>query len=256
MKTGLNRRRFLQEAAVGAAAGGAALIGSPNADAQSPQVTPPRGTASPPSARALAAETEPVSVETNGLTVDDPGSDFMVDVLKTLGFEYIAANPGSSFRGLHESFINYGGNKSARVAHLLPRGIVGRHRRRLLQGRRQADGGRWRTAPSACSTRRWPSTTPSSARVPVFIILGNTLDANARRPGVEWTHSVQDAAAMVRDYIKWDDTPISLHAFRRVGGARLQDRDDAADGAGGAGRRRRSAGESPSRIGRSCAFRS
>ena len=49
-----------------------------------------------------------------------------------------------------------------------------------------------------------------------------------RRPGVEWVHSVQDAAAMVRDYVKWDDTPVSLAALRRVGGARLQDRDDAA----------------------------
>ena len=53
-----------------------------------------------------------------------------------------------------------------------------------------------------------------------------------RRPGVEWMHSVQDAAAMVRDFTKWDDTPVSLHALRRVGRARLQDRDDAADGAG------------------------
>ena len=34
-----------------------------------------------------------------------------------------------------------------------------------------------------------------------------------RRPGVEWAHSVQDAAAMVRDYIKWDDMPISLPHF-------------------------------------------
>ena len=46
------------------------------------------------------------------LTVDRSGSDFMVDVIKSLGFEYVAANPGSSFRGLHESLINYGGNKN------------------------------------------------------------------------------------------------------------------------------------------------
>ena len=71
-------------------------------------------------------------------------------------------------------------------------------------------------------------------RVPVFIVLGNTLDATMRRPGVEWTHSVQDAAAMVRDYIKWDDTPRVAAALRRVGGARLQDRDDAAVWPGGA----------------------
>src|SRR6185295_11053767 len=43
---------------------------------------------------------------------EKPGSDFMVDVIKTLGIEYCAANPGSSFRGLQESLINYGGNKS------------------------------------------------------------------------------------------------------------------------------------------------
>src|SRR5205085_2314029 len=39
-----------------------------------------------------------------------PGADFMVDVLRSLDFEYCALNPGSSFRGLQESFINYGGN--------------------------------------------------------------------------------------------------------------------------------------------------
>jgi thiamine pyrophosphate-dependent acetolactate synthase large subunit-like protein len=50
-------------------------------------------------------------------------------------------------------------------------------------------------------------------RVPVYIIVGNTLDATERRPGVEWTHSVQDAASLVRDFSKWDDMPISLEHF-------------------------------------------
>ena len=50
-------------------------------------------------------------------------------------------------------------------------------------------------------------------RVPVYIMAGNSLDATLRRPGVEWAHSVQDAAAMVRDYIKWDDQPVSLPHF-------------------------------------------
>jgi thiamine pyrophosphate-dependent acetolactate synthase large subunit-like protein len=52
-----------------------------------------------------------------------------------------------------------------------------------------------------------------AGRVPAFIILGNTIDVAARRPGVEWYHSAQDAAAMVRDYSKWDDLPISLTHF-------------------------------------------
>ena len=50
-------------------------------------------------------------------------------------------------------------------------------------------------------------------RVPVYILAGNSLDATLRRPGVEWAHSVQDAAAMVRDYIKWNDLPVSLPHF-------------------------------------------
>ena len=50
-------------------------------------------------------------------------------------------------------------------------------------------------------------------RVPVYILAGNTLDATMRRPGVEWAHSVQDAASMVRDFVKWDDNPVSLPHF-------------------------------------------
>ena len=113
----LNRRGFLKSAAAGAAAGAAAIVAPvPVVEAQEPQqaaaAAAPRGTAASPSARALAAETEPLSPDVDLLTVENPGSDFMVDVLKTLDFEYIAANPASSFRGLHESLITYGGNKA------------------------------------------------------------------------------------------------------------------------------------------------
>src|SRR5258708_27931890 len=50
-------------------------------------------------------------------------------------------------------------------------------------------------------------------RVPLFIILGNLLDINYRRGSADWYHSVQDAASMVRDYVKWDDAPVSLSHF-------------------------------------------
>jgi len=50
-------------------------------------------------------------------------------------------------------------------------------------------------------------------RVPVYIVLGNILDAAYRRGIAEWAHSVQDAALMVRDYTKWDDAPVSLRHF-------------------------------------------
>src|SRR5262249_11067458 len=54
-------------------------------------------------------------------------------------------------------------------------------------------------------------------RVPVYIVLGNILDGGWRRSDVEWTHSVQDAALMVRDYTKWDDSPVSLSRLAESG---------------------------------------
>src|SRR5438477_141936 len=51
-------------------------------------------------------------------------------------------------------------------------------------------------------------------RVPVYMLIGNNVDATTRSPVYgEWAHSVQDAAAMVREYTKWDDQPLSLQHF-------------------------------------------
>ena len=110
-KNRLNRRGFLKGAALGATA----LVTKPEfAEAQQVQA-PARGPAPLPSARAIAAETEPPSTDVEVLTEDHPGADFMLDVLKSIGFEYISCNPASSFRGLHESIINYGGNKAPEI---------------------------------------------------------------------------------------------------------------------------------------------
>ncbi len=50
-------------------------------------------------------------------------------------------------------------------------------------------------------------------RVPVYIIVGNWMDGGTRANGVNSYHSAQDMAAMVRDYVKWDDEPASLGHF-------------------------------------------
>src|SRR5690242_2239706 len=102
-KLALDRRNFLKSAAAGAAA----LAAAPGAVAAQP--TELRRSVPPPMSPEAEVGT-PSGAEV--LTADRTGSDFMVDVLKSLGFEYVCANPGSSFRGLHESVINYGGNKS------------------------------------------------------------------------------------------------------------------------------------------------
>ncbi len=140
------------------------------------------------------------------------GSDYMVDVLKTLGFEYVCANPGSSFRGLHESLINYGGNsKPELITCLHEESSVamghGYFKAELKPMAVMAHGTVGVQHASMALYNAWCD------RVPVYLILGNTFDATMRAPGVEWVHSVQDAAMPVRDYTKWDDMPMSLQHF-------------------------------------------
>src|SRR5437667_3449396 len=206
-KHGINRRGFLKGAAVGAAG---LVSKTPEATAQQTQAA--RGTAAVPSARALAAETEPVSTDVEVLTADHPGSDFMLAVIKSLGLEYIAANPGSSFRALHESIVNYGGNKN-------PELLTCCHEESsvaLADGYARVEGKPMAVMAHSTVGLQHAAMAIYNAyagRQPVFIVLGNTIDANARRPGIEWYHSAQDAAAMVRDYTKWDDLPISLTHF-------------------------------------------
>jgi acetolactate synthase I/II/III large subunit len=186
----MNRRRFLKDAA-GFAAGGVALT-SNSAGAQEQSVPPPTGA--------------------DALTTDRCGADCMVDVIKALGLEYICANPGSSFRALHESIVNYGGNKS-------PELITCCHEESsvaMAHGYAKIDGTPIGVMAHGTVGLQHAAMAIYNAycdRVPVYIIVGNTLDAAERRPGVEWAHSVQDAASLVRDFSKWDDTPISLEHF-------------------------------------------
>jgi acetolactate synthase I/II/III large subunit len=213
VKGSVNRRGFLKGAAAGAAA--AAGLAAKTASAE-PQATPAAqaraAAATPlPGARLAAAETA-APARADVYTTDRPGSDFMLDVIKSLGIEYIAANPGSTFRGLHESILNYGGNKmpelltccheesSVGMAHgyakiegkplmIMAHGTVGLQHASMAIYNAYAD------------------------RVPVYVVIGNVADGPFRRGDVEWAHAVQDAPLMVRDYTKWDDSPISLMQF-------------------------------------------
>ena len=192
------RRTFLKGAAVAGAATLAPI--QPVAEARP----------GPPLQDARAETATPAEVDV--LTTEHCGSDFMVDVLRSLDMDYVCSNPGSSFRALHESIVNYGGNRkpefitclheesSIAMAHgyfkiegkplgVLAHGTVGLQHAAMAIYNAYCD------------------------RVPVFMIVGNTIDATMRRPGVEWLHSVQDAASIVRDFVKWDDMPISLDHF-------------------------------------------
>ena len=211
-KKGIDRRGFLKTTAAGAAAGAAAIALPAGVTNAQETAQAQRGTAPLPTARALAAETGPVSVDVNGLTVDNPGSDFMVDVFKSLGFEYIAANPASSFRALQESFINYGGNKSPEWLTCCHEessvGIAAGYFR--VEGKPMMIMAHGTVGLQHASMMIYDSFV---ARIPVYVLLGNHIDAAVRGARVQWDHSALDAASMVRDFIKWDDTPISLTHF-------------------------------------------
>jgi len=205
----LNRRKFL----AGMALTGAATAPLPIETAKASAPTAPtasRPSALRPTAAVVAAETgtPQVSVQSGGT----PSSDFMVDVIKSLDIDYVPCNPAQSFRGLHESLVDYGGNKkpefltctheesSVAMAHgyfkiagkpllVLCHGTVG------LQHAAMAIYNAW------CD------------RVPVIVMGGTDLDASNRPPGVPTFHSAQDINALVRDFTKWDDTPVSLQHF-------------------------------------------
>ena len=97
------RRGFLKAATAGAAA----LAASPALKAQQGAAARPVG--APPTAAQRAAENTVSAADIQ--IIEQPGSDFMADVFNSLGIEYLFANPGSSFRGLHESLINHSNNK-------------------------------------------------------------------------------------------------------------------------------------------------
>src|SRR5512132_2358476 len=195
-KQGMDRRSFLKGAAASAAAVIGTQIAATNAVAQN---APPDG-----EAREAAQPKDKI--------IGRPGSDFMVDVIKATGIEYIASNPGSSFRSLQESIVNYGDNKK-------PEFLTCMHEEpsvAMARGYAKAAGKPMGMMAHGTVGLQHAAMAVYNAwcdRVPVVMFAGNFLDADKRRPGVEWYHCVQDPAALLRDFTKWDDQPVSLQHF-------------------------------------------
>jgi thiamine pyrophosphate-dependent acetolactate synthase large subunit-like protein len=193
------RRDFLKGVATASAAGVAMVQ---QAQAAAPAVVDAAAKLSPVDAKALES----------GRLIPRPGSDFMVDVIKTLNVEFVAANPGSSFRSLHESVVNYGGNKAPELITCLHEesAVAIAHGYAKAAGKPMAvmaHGSVGFQHAAMAVYNAWCD------RVPVIMIGGNGIDADKRRPGTEWSHSVQDPALLLRDYLKWDDAPGSLQHF-------------------------------------------
>ncbi len=138
------------------------------------------------------------------------GSDLIVDLMKAYGIEYAALNPGATFRGLHDSIVNYGGNVAPQI-------ILCNHEEiavAVAQGYAKAAG-----RPMAAIVHNvvgllhaamaiytaWLDRTP-------LLIMGGTgpMAVETRRPWIDWIHTALVQGNAVRDYVKWDDQPASI----------------------------------------------
>src|SRR6516164_10374055 len=205
-KTSFGRRGFLKGAVAGAA-----LAATPEPAPAQPQR--PRNGSATPNATTLATDTSPAPAdEADVRVIEHPGSDFMVDVLKSLNIEYCASNPGSTFDSLHESIINYGDNK-------MPEFLTCCHEESavaMCHGYAKIEGKPMMALIHGTVGLQHASMAIYNAyadRVPIYMVVGNHADAAVRGAGVQSYHSANDMGGLVRDFTKWDDAPQSLGAF-------------------------------------------
>lgn len=138
-------------------------------------------------------------------------SDLLVDALRALGCSYVALNPGSSFRGLHDSLVNHGGNRDPQLLLCTHEEIAVA----LAHGYAKATGEVAVAAvhdlvglmhASMAVYDAWADQTPV-----LLLGGGGPADPAARRP-IDWLHSAAVQAQLVRGFVKWDDEPAGAQA--------------------------------------------
>ncbi|MDE3114853.1 MAG: thiamine pyrophosphate-binding protein [Pseudomonadota bacterium] len=142
------------------------------------------------------------------------GSDYMIDVLRHLGIDHVAFVPGDTFRGLHESLINYGLLTEPKMTY----SAVNHEETAVAfcHGYAKVEG-----KPMACFVHATVGLQHAAMalynawadRVPVVCLVGARVYSAERGIYVDWDHSVFDGPALVRDFTKWDNTPLTLEDF-------------------------------------------
>lgn len=136
-------------------------------------------------------------------------SDVIVDMVKRYGFEYIALNPGASYRGLHDSLVNYGEND--------PQMLLCQHEKIAVQiahGYARATG-----KPMIAIVHDLVGLLHAPMgiyyafldRAPVFIIGATGPMAELkRRPFIDWIHTANVQGEAIRNFVKWDYQPTTV----------------------------------------------
>src|SRR6202171_5557699 len=157
-------------------------------------------------------------------TKDRWASDVIVDLLHAYDLPHAAMNPGASYRGLHDSIVNYGQNR--------PTMMLCQHEETAVQvahGYAKATG-----KPMVAILHNLVGLLHANMaiyyayidRAPVFIV-GATgpMDETKRRPRIDWIHTAQGQGEAVRQYTKWDYQPHTIdgvpEAFARAYGVMM-----------------------------------
>jgi len=140
------------------------------------------------------------------------GSDAIAACLRALDLPYLAVNPGASYRGLHDSLVNYLGNARPQLlltvhdeaAVAIAHGYA-KASERMMGAVVHSNVGLMHATMAVFNA--WCDRQP-------VLVLGATgpWDAAKRRPWIDWIHTVSDQGALVRDYTKWDNQPASVPA--------------------------------------------
>src|SRR3989440_8145112 len=175
-----------------------------------------------PARAATVAKTDEVATGSlerpipSGANAPGWGSDVVADTLRALNIPYIALNPGASYRGLHDSIVNYLGNEMPQMLLCLHEEVAVA----IAQGYAKVTG-------KAMAAAVHSNVGLFHATMAIFnawcdrtavIILGATgpVDAAKRRPWIDWIHTAADQGAIIRNYTKWDDQPASPAAAREA----------------------------------------
>jgi thiamine pyrophosphate-dependent acetolactate synthase large subunit-like protein len=160
-----------------------------------------------------AAIERPIAAPANAVEF---GSDVVAQTLRALDVPFVALNPGASFRGLHDSLVNFLGNERPQMLLCLHE----EHAVAIAHGYAKVTGRAMAAAVHANVGLFHATMAIFNAwcdRMPV-IVLGATgpVDAEKRRPWIDWIHTARDQGALVRGYVKWDDQPASPEAAREA----------------------------------------
>lgn len=208
----INRRGFL----AGATAAGLSAVPVSESSKAVGQTSTAASAAGIPNATDAAMENETpegyTQSQADNYFVQNPGSDFMVDVMRSLDIDYLALNPGSAFRGLHESVLNYGENSKPHILTCMHE----EHAAAIAHGYAKVAKKPMAIACHGTVGIQHAAMAVYNAyadRVPMVIFAADHGGIEDRTSQVLWTHTARDPLSPIKDYIKWDDYPRSLQHF-------------------------------------------